>query len=117
MKVKIAKIQKKCKKLVKNVRAFFRNDSIKNNLLRLNIVYNNLCEKCNGIYVENEYHILFRCTKYKNEREKYLPTSLTTNPSIEKLNNVLISEDATLVKNIIDYLQEIMKNREYTKDN
>ena len=90
---------------------------IKNNLLRLNIVYNNLCEKCNGIYVENEYHILFRCTKYKNEREKYLPTSLTTNPSIEKLNNVLISEDATLVKNIIDYLQEIMKNREYTKDN
>jgi len=54
----------------------------------------------------------FRCrpTKYKIEREKYLPSSLTTNPY------VLISEDATLNKNIKNSLQEIMKRRECTKD-
>ena len=29
---------------------------LKNNLLRLGIRNNNLCEKCSGTFVENEYH-------------------------------------------------------------
>ena len=84
---------------------------IRNNLLRLNITTNNLCGMCNGVYVENEYHIFFRCIKYSNERAKYLPTSLTVNPSINKLYNIIMCGNNSLTNNIISFIQEIMKYR------
>ena len=34
---------------------------IKNNLLQMNTVSNNLCEKYTGTYVENEFHLFLRC--------------------------------------------------------
>ena len=36
-------------------------------MLQLDMVSNNLCEKCTGVFVENEFHLLFRCNDYKEE--------------------------------------------------
>ena len=85
---------------------------IKNNLLRWNIANNNLCEMCNGIFVENEFHILFRCSKYKNIREKFIPVNLRSNPNIQTLHTILATSDTSLIKkNIVRFLNEILRER------
>ncbi len=87
---------------------------IRNNQLRLNITTNNLCYMCNGVYVENEFHIIFRCSKYRNERAKYLPTSLISNPSMHALHNIIMCENINTTNAIICFLQEIMKIKNVT---
>ena len=72
---------------------------------------NNLCEKCNGTYVENEFHILFRCSKYYDLRKKYIPTYLYTNPSIHKLNCLLASRNEFIIKSVVYFISEFKKLR------
>ena len=84
---------------------------IKNNMLKWNRINNNLCEKCNGTYVENEYHVLFRCTAYRTAREKYLPYNLVMNPNLNKLYSLLATSNEDTINSTISFLQEILKDR------
>ena len=84
---------------------------IKSNLLRWNVVNNNLCEMCEGVFVENEFHILFRCSKYKTERETYIPERFRSNPSIQTLHEILTTNDRILMINIVLFLREILRDR------
>ena len=77
---------------------------IMNNLLRFGITYNNLCEKCSGTYVENEFHILFRCFAYSELRSYYLPESFTKSPSVKKLNQLLKTNDVKLITAVIKFI-------------
>ena len=60
---------------------------------------------CNGVYVENEFHILFRCSKYNVERAKYLPISLIVYPSIYKLHNIIMCLNINMINDIIKLLR------------
>jgi len=84
---------------------------IKSNLLRWNIVDNNLCDTCNGIFVENEFHILFRCSKYKNSRAKYIPKSFLSSPNMQTLHRLLSTNDITIVKSIVIFINEILRDK------
>ena len=77
---------------------------LKNNLLRLGIRNNNLCEKCSGIYVENEYHFLFRCSAYTEYRETYIPERFRIQPSIQKLNQLLQTKDLNTICSVIRFI-------------
>ena len=79
---------------------------LKNNLLRLGITNNNLCEKCSGIYVENEYHYLFRCSAYTEYRAIYIPDRFRSEPSVQKLNILLQTNDINLMCSIIRFILE-----------
>ena len=72
---------------------------LKNNLYRCNIVNNNLCEKCNGrgVFVENEFHLLFRCHQYNVLRESLIPEYYRIRPSLEKLHMIINTEDMQLI--------------------
>ena len=84
---------------------------IKNNLLRWNIVNNNLCEMCEGIFVENEFHILFRCSKYIVKRNTYIPECFRTRPTIITLQKLLQTNDNMIIRNVVIFLNEILKER------
>ena len=77
---------------------------IKNNLLRLGICNDNLCEKCPGIFVENEYHYLFRCSAYTEYRVIHIPDRYRLDPSIKKLNELLQTNDTHLISSIIKFI-------------
>ena len=77
---------------------------IKNNLLRFDITYNNLCAKCSGTYVENEFHILFRCSAYSELRGYYLPESFTKKLSVKKLKQLLKTNDVNLKTTVIKFI-------------
>ena len=86
---------------------------LKNNLLRWNIVDNNLCEMCDGVFVENEFHILFRCSNYKTIRVKYIPECFRNRPNLKTLHKMLITTDKSVIKSIITFLNEVLKGRAY----
>ena len=88
---------------------------IKSNLLRWNIVNNNLCDTCNGTYVENEFHILFRCSKYKTLRDKYIPSFFMSSPNMHTLHRLLAVNDKTVVKNIVTFINEILRDKRHTQ--
>ena len=66
---------------------------------------------CNGVFVENEFHVLFRCTKYKTNRDKFVPVSLRMNPTMDTLYTVLTTFDNVLLKTIVLFLDQILKER------
>ena len=68
---------------------------------------------CNGVYVENEFHILLRCSKYNKNREKYIPEYLRSRPNMESLFKILTTNDTTLVKNTVAFTNEVMSGRGY----
>ena len=75
-----------------------------NNLLRLGICNDNLCEKCSGIFVENEYHYLFRYSAYTEYRVIHIPERYRLDPSIKKLNELLQTNDTHLICSIIKFI-------------
>ena len=62
-------------------------------------------------YVENEYHVLFRCTAYRTAREKCLPSNLVMNPNLNKLYSLLATSNEDTINSTISFLQEILKDR------
>ena len=83
---------------------------IKSNLLRWNVVNNNLCEMCDGVFVENEFHILFRCSKYAAVRNRYIPESFRSDPNMQTLHDILTTNDRVLMINIVSFLKEILRD-------
>ena len=51
--------------------------------------YNNLCEKCSGDYVGNEFHLSLWCKSYNDSRIKYIHELYRVEPFIDKLYKVL----------------------------
>ena len=84
---------------------------IKNNLIRIGLCNNNLCEKCSGVYVENEFHILFRCSAYSSLRLAYIPDAYTLQPSILKLYQLLSTNDRHLINRITEFLIKSLGKR------
>ena len=84
---------------------------IKNNLLRLGMCNNNLCEKCSGVFVENEYHILFRCSAYVELRLMYISNYYTVEPSIAKLHQLYKSNDKHTISKVIEFISKALAER------
>ena len=86
---------------------------IKNNLFRLNLVNNNLCEKCHeeGVYVENEFHVLFRCKAYAEIRQDFIPNLFTYEPTLQKMHQLLTTQDINLITNTSHFIAKVLKDR------
>lgn len=66
---------------------------IKNNLLRMNLVNNNLCPFCCQTFVENEFHLLYRCSQYNDLRQSILESIIYVHIDENKMSkyNCLLS--------------------------
>ena len=84
---------------------------IKNNLLRIGLSNNNLCEKCSGVYVENEFHILFRCSAYFDLRLAYIPDYYILEPSIDKLYQLLSTNNKHTMNQVTEFITKSLGDR------
>ena len=66
---------------------------------------------CDGVFVENEFHILFRCSKYAAVRNRYIPESFRSDPNMQTLHDILTTNDRVLMINIVSFLKEILRDR------
>ena len=66
---------------------------------------------CNGVFVENEFHILFRCSKYLAVRNRYIPEYFRSDPNMQSLHSILTTNDRVLMINIVSFLKEILRDR------
>ena len=90
---------------------------IKNNLLKLDITSDNICMFCSTTYVENEFHLLFRCSKYNALRQDILP--FFTYPSFvncdkSKFKFLLSCHDDNNTKELLHYLTLALKEAKIT---
>ena len=85
---------------------------LKSNLLRWKVVNNNLCEKCTGgVYVENEFHLLFRCNAYTAIRSSFIPDRFTSRPNITTLYELIESNDINVIKQICEFIFIALNDR------
>ena len=65
-----------------------------------------ICKLCPQNLIENEYHFLLCCSKYRTLRNKYIPNSAW--PSIEKFNHLLRSTNKKSIINTAKFLSEAL---------
>ena len=59
---------------------------------------NRLCEACNEI--EDEYHVIFKCSRYSDLRGKYIGKNIVKRLSMFRLINLILSEDYVAVRKL-----------------
>ena len=84
---------------------------LKNNMLRWNMSNNNLCDACVDKYVENEFHILFRCPCYTALREELVPTKYSVNPSVYKMYMLFATRDEDVINAITQFVSKALRGR------
>lgn len=63
---------------------------------------NRKCTTCNKI--EDEYHFLVECTRYKDLRKKYIPKYYWSNPSMFKVKMLFELRDESKIKQLCTYI-------------
>ena len=48
-------------------------------------IQNRICPLCNNVDIGDEFHYIFTCPFFKNERNRFLPSSCQSKPNIYKL--------------------------------
>ena len=59
--------------------------------------------------IGDEFHYLFQCTIFQEDRRKYLKTHLYTRPNTLKLQQILSSENTQELKKLSIFVEKIMK--------
>ena len=63
-----------------------------------------ICNHCNSLQTESEYHFLLICTKYADIRSKYIKRYYYTWPTIQKFTNLLSEHSKATIRNIAKYV-------------
>ena len=66
-----------------------------------------VCDTCNK--VEDEFHIVFNCSKFNNLRKQHINLSFVQNPSMYKLIELINSEDEIIVRKLGIFLHKVFK--------
>ena len=64
---------------------------------------NRLC-KCQMIVIENEYHFMIVCPLYRDIRKKYLNPDYCSWPTLNKFENLMLSQSKNVQLNIAKYI-------------
>lgn len=88
---------------------------VRKNLKRIGLVNDDICSRCTLGEVDDEIHLLFRCTALQRARNLYLPI-FSVNPSIRKFIELLTTTDENMLKNVTLFLETFMKSFSYKKD-
>ena len=70
------------------------------------------CNLCNRNDLGDEFHYLFNCKKFDNDRNKYLKKYYITRPNMFKYEKLMNSNSFTTLKNLALFVTKIMKTFE-----
>jgi hypothetical protein len=74
---------------------------------------NRICSYCHMNTVENEYHFLLTCPKYRDIRKRFLPNSIYTWPNINKFTSIMSSSSNKIINNISKFIYYANKTRSW----
>ena len=66
-----------------------------------------ICDSCNRI--EDEFHIVFNCSRFDDLRNQYIDKSLVQNPSIYNLVKLINSKDKISVRKLGIFFHKVFK--------
>ena len=61
-------------------------------------IQNRICPLCNNFDIGDEFHYIFTCTFFKNERNRFLPSFCQSKPNIYKLLKLFNSKKAGVLR-------------------
>ena len=64
-----------------------------------------VCNVCNKL--EDEYHVIFECTKFTSLRNKYIPVEARSHPSMGKLVSLLATTHVPTLRNLAIFIYKI----------
>jgi hypothetical protein len=67
-----------------------------------------VCDICDTGSLGDEYHYLFQCTFFNNERKKLLPHNLTIKPNTVKFQTLFNSEDVYRYYNLAKFCKIVL---------
>ena len=65
---------------------------------------NRVCNNCNSMLIENEFHFLLTCQKFSELRSKYIKRYYCTWPTLQKFINLLSDKSKLAVRNLSEYV-------------
>ena len=71
---------------------------------------NRLCTLCNRQEIGDEFHYLFNCNHFINERRKYIPRNFYRYPNVFNFKNLMCSTDKNTLIKIALFAKIIMLN-------
>ena len=60
--------------------------------------------------IGDTFHYLLECTKFKNQRKKYIDKKYTTRPNMYKFHEIMQSTDVRELRNVASFVNIILKN-------
>ena len=70
-----------------------------------------ICKQCDVGCVEDEFHFLLVCPKYKDLHGQYLPKYHTNNPNLRKFVDIFHSNNGEILRNLSLYIYKSLKMR------
>ena len=70
-----------------------------------------ICKQCDIGCVEDEFHFLLICPKYKDLRGQYLPKYHTNNKNLRKFVDIFHSNNGEILRNLSLYIYKSLKMR------
>ena len=65
---------------------------------------NRICEQCNTNTIENEYHFLLVCPRYRELRIKYIKRYFFSWPTTNKFETLLLSSNTKTISNVAKFI-------------
>lgn len=75
-----------------------------------------MCENSDN-EVEDEYHFIFICNRYRDIRKKYIPCRYYIRPSMWKLLELLNSKDSNMLNNLACFISKALEIRDTILNN
>ena len=83
--------------------------------LGLDIEYR-LCQVCDMMEVEDEYHFIMICPLYEMLRKRLIPSWSYTNPSVNKFYSLMSCNSNETISNLAVFIQNAFKLRQDVLD-
>ena len=76
----------------------------------INSTVDRTCHLCEQNTIGDEFHYLFECDKFVNDRVKYIPFSFRNNPNTMKMNHLFNSDNYLVLKKLSKFVSIIMSS-------
>ena len=74
------------------------------------------CKLCRKFEIGDEFHYLFNCSFFDEERKKYIPEEILQDPNESSLDKLFASENINSLINLANFVDLIMKIYEHQNE-
>lgn len=69
-----------------------------------------ICTLCNSISIADEFHYLFNCKYFENERRQMIPQRYFYHPNVLKYRELMASSNLQILHNMCRFISLILSN-------